>query len=132
MSNRDLTSNVTSKLAQSATISTNTTTNGTGVDTARGVMGVGFVATCTAFSAGTFNVVLEDSDDNITFGAIGASQLIGSPATITAGDVIGTGTLKKIGAFGTKRYVRPTIVSTGASGSNIFVVVAQQEMDIKP
>ena len=132
MSNRDLTTNIVSKVAQFATISTNTTTNGTGVDTARGVMGVSFIASILTFSAGSFNIVLEDSDDNITFGAIGASQLIGSPATMTAGDVLGTGTLKKIGAFGTKRYVRPTIVSTGASGSNIMVVVAQQEMDIKP
>jgi len=133
MSNRDLTSDLTSKLALLATISTNTTTNGSAIDTAQFVQGVNFVVACTAFSAGSFAINIQESDTTTSgdFTDVAAAQLIDSEPTITAVNAAGD-TLEKVGVFGTKRYVRAQIVSTGASGSNTFAIVAQQVADIRP
>ena len=133
MANRDFVSGIKSQLALSATISTNTTTNGTDIDTAQQSEGTGFAVACTAFSAGSFAVNVQESDvgGGAGYTDVATANIIGTEPTITAVDSAG-GTLAKVGVFGTKRYVRVQIVSTGASGSNTFAVVAQNVTNIQP
>lgn len=132
MSNRDLTSDVTTKVAQLATISSNTTTNGSAIDTGQTCAGVNFLFTCPTFSAGTFVINIQESDTTTSgdFTNVASAQIIGTEGTITAGNA-GGDTVLRVGAFGTKRYVRSQIVSTGASGSNVLMVLAQQTDDIR-
>ena len=94
------------------------------------------VLSCTSFSAGTFTPLLEESDVN-TFGgeesAIADENMQGTEAgaaltAVTAeGDVINS-----IGIVGTKKFVRSTIVSTGASGNNLIEVTITAVPEVAP
>ncbi len=133
---RDIRNNLEPKLVQLDTITSNTTTDGSSIDTAEFDGGIVFNYVCTAFSAGTFTPFLEESATG-SFGgeetAIADANLQGTEAggAITAvtaeGDV-----LTSIGIVGTLRYVRSAIVSSGASGTNTFAVTVQGVPNIQP
>ena len=133
---KDIRSNLESQVAQRDTITTNTTTDGASIDTSDFDGGGVFNFSCTSFSAGTFTPLLEESTTGAFGGeetAIADKNLIGTEAgaaltAVTAeGDVI-----KSIGIFGTEKFVRSTIVSTGASGNNLIEVTFTASPELKP
>lgn len=68
----------------------------------------------------TFAVLIEDSDDNNTFGAVADEYLNGTEAA--AGfQFDDDNEMRKIGYSGIKRYVRATITPSGNDSGNIFV-----------
>ena len=136
MPTHDIRSNLEPKLAQLDTITTNTTTDGISIDTSDFDGGIVFNYICTAFSAGTFTPVLEESATGAFAGeenVIADANLIGTEAgaAITAVSAEGA-VLNSIGIFGTKKFVRSTIVSTGASGTNTLVVMIDASPEVKP
>lgn len=62
---------------------------------------------------GTHTPSLTDSDDNTTYAAVAAADLVGAFAAITA-----TGTaVQKVSYIGSKRYIKPVwTVATGTTG----------------
>ncbi len=133
---RDIRNNLEPKLVQLDTITTNTTTDGASIDTSDFDAGIVFNFMCTAFSAGTFTPLLEESATGDFSGeetAIADANMQGTEAgaAITAvtaeGDV-----LFSIGITGTKKFVRSTIVSTGASGNNTIVVMIDAAPELIP
>ncbi len=136
MPTQDIRSNLESQIAQRDTITSNTTTDGASIDTSDFDGGIVFNFSCTSFSAGTFTPLLEESATGDFSGeetAIADANLIGTEAgaaltAVTAeGDVINS-----IGIFGTLKFVRSTIVSTGASGNNLIEVTISARPEIMP
>ncbi len=117
----------------SVTVSTNTTTVGEIIDTADHDMGLAFFVDMTAFSAGTFTLLFEEGDDSGLSDAttVGDEKIIpeGGPAALTAAT---SGAFVGNGLFSTKRFVRLSVVSTGASGSNTFNAIAVQQGEYNP
>lgn len=137
MPTRDIRSQLESKLVQLDTISSDTTTDGASIDTANYDGGVCFNYICTAYNTGTFTPVLEESDTGAFAGeenVIADANLIGteSGAALSAATAEG-GVLNSIGIFGTKRYVRSTIVSSGStSGTNTIAVTINAVPEVQP
>jgi len=136
MPTNDIRSDLEPKLVQLDTITGDTVTDGFSIDTSDFDGGIVFNFIVTAFSAGTFTPILEESDTGLFSGeenAIADANLIGTEAgavlTIATaeGDV-----LKSIGIFGTKKFVRSTISSSGASGTNTIVVMIDAAPEIMP
>lgn len=93
--------------------------NGVGVDL-RGFDGATFLVDTGTISGTTptVTVQLQESDDNSTFTAIAAADLIGGalPATIgTAED----DTIYKRGYIGTRRYVRVAVTAVGGTSPSL-------------
>lgn len=63
---------------------------------------------------GTHTPSIQESDDNTTFTAVAAGDLIGVPAAL-ASNVI-----QKIGYMGRKRYVRALVTVAGATTGGIY------------
>lgn len=97
-------------------IAANGAVNGSSIDTANFGLGVTAVLDVTGRTDGSYLLSLEDSDDDASFAAITSSKLVGSVTALSANS---SGVLKKIGAFGTRRYVRAVVtassVTTGAT-----------------
>lgn len=128
MTIRDINSRLNGKLTQRGVISTNTTTVGTGIDTF-GYASTMFYLLLAAFTDGSYVVTLEHSDTlGSGYTAVPAANLLGvTSVTLSALDTIGTGNIKKIGCFGTKQFVRTSIVSTGVTtGANNVALVVQE------
>lgn len=109
MANRDIVSNIVVISVLAMNVSTEGSVNGSSVDTADFGEGVGFFLNVTG--TGVFDVSLEESDDDATFTAVASEKLIGSASqsdTLAAGSP-----MPKVGAFSTKRYVRPVLTSVG-------------------
>jgi len=115
----------------SESISTNTTTVLGSVDTADYDLGVTFGLYAPAFNAGSFALTFEESDDDSTWSAVPADYLIGGAITVTAASAAGDD-IASVGIISNKRYIRPSIVSTGASGSNTLNCVAELAGELKP
>lgn len=132
----DIRSNLESKVVQRDTITTNTTTDGASINTSDFDGGIVFNFTCTSFSAGTFTPLLEESATGVFGGeetAIADKNLIGTEAGAALTEVTAEGdVIKSIGIFGTLKFVRSTIVSTGASGNNLIEVTINAVPELKP
>jgi hypothetical protein len=84
------------------------TANGTGVDT------VNYNASAVIFEAGvvtdgTHTPTVTESDDNVTFTAVAAGDLIGTLANMASN------TVQKVGYMGRKRYIRANYTVAGAT-----------------
>ena len=101
----------------SETIETNTTTEGIIIDTADDEIGLGFFFGITAYVAGQYVLNLEEGDDSGLSDAVNipAEKLIGDKPIL---DAVTVGEFAKIGVFSNKRYVRASVISTGASEAN--------------
>lgn len=130
MAIKDIRSNLLSKSAfATAAISTDTTTNGTIIDTADYDAGVMFEVFCTAYTDGTYTPLIEEGDDSglSDASAVADANLIGTEAgAALSAATVGGGVLNTIGVFGTKRYLRLSFVSTSTStgatvGANAIV-----------
>lgn len=92
-----------------ASITTNTTTVGTEIDTA-GYGSLTFFPFAGARTDGTYTILVEDSDvSGSGFVAVADAFLIGTEADAA---IILANTAKSIGYVGKKRYVKCSIVST--------------------
>lgn len=134
---KDIRSNMLPKLCFLAIINSDTTTNGSIIDTADFDPGMSYNFFCTVYGAGTYVPVLEESDASDMSGAtnVAAANIIGTlaGATITAANAAGaTGqNLYSFGIFGTKRYVRLKVTSTSSTTTTIVGTV-QCATEISP
>tara|TARA_R110000850_G_scaffold115092_3_gene230098 strand:- start:1082 stop:1492 length:411 start_codon:yes stop_codon:yes gene_type:complete len=105
----------------SATISSDTTTNGEIVDTA-GYHGLELVLKSGVITDGAYTVTLTHGDNAaLSDGAtVVAADLLGSIAFAATEDNVA----KRVGYIGKKRYVRLNVVSTGTSSGGVFDGVA--------
>lgn len=105
----------------SATISSDTTTNGVIVDTA-GFEALTFSVQSGAITDGAYTVTMSHGDDSSLSDAdaVPSDEVLGSIAFALAED----NTAKRIGYIGKKRYVRISIVSTSTTSGGVFAATA--------
>lgn len=135
MPTKDIRSNLQPRLALNANIVTNTTTNGSIIDTADYDLGVMFAFAAVTYTDGTYTPVLEHSDDSGMSGAVDIpdENLIGTEAGAVITALTAAGAVEKtIGIVGTKRYVRPKIVSTVVTSGARIVVTSVSKGEIRP
>jgi hypothetical protein len=131
MATKEIKSRVKLVAVDTVTISTNTTTNLNSIDTANFDLGVTFGFYVTAFNAGAFAVSFQESDDDSAWTAVPADYLIGvalslAAATVDEAEIVSNGIISA------KRYIRPVVVSTGASGTNTISCIAALAGELKP
>lgn len=68
----------------------------------------------------TFALLIEDSDDNVTFAPVDDAYLNGTEA-LGSFQFDDDNELRKIGYTGIKRYLRATITPSGNDSGNIFI-----------
>lgn len=126
MATNDIRSDLDQLNALTAAISSNTTTNGSIIDTADYDLGIMFGILATEHTDGTYTLVLEE-DDDIGFGSatvVPADYLIGALPSVSAGSPSGPTPLGTVGVFSNKRYLRAAVVSTGVTmGANVSVIM---------
>lgn len=123
------------ELAFSAAISSDTTTNGAIIDTAKYELGLTFNVAAAAWTDGTYTFTLEESDDSGMSGAVDIddSKLIGTEAGLTIsaaetqGDILGS-----IGVFSNLRYVRLKVTSTSTATGATIVSILEKSGEICP
>lgn len=133
----DIRSDLLPQAAFDNAFTTNTTVNGSAIDTADFDGGIVFTAYAPDgdFTDGTYTLSLEQ-DDNSGFSsatAVPSENLISDtpPITITAGDALG-GTLVSLGAFGVERFLRLVVVSTGVSTGARVIATVHKKAEISP
>lgn len=112
-----------------AAISTDTTTNTPIIDLADYSQGGTFLLSCSAYTDGTYKLVIEHGDDSGLSDAIDLSsdQLVELESLKAVTDGVSAltaagGKMAKVGVISTKAYGRAKIVSTGTtSGATIQV-----------
>jgi hypothetical protein len=132
--NRDIASDLTPVVALSATVSTDTDTNGAGIDTSHYDSGVMFYLDVYPYVAGTFAVKLQDSPDNSVWTDVPTDKLIlptGSLPSISA-QIAELDEIPSVGAFSTQKWVRMVVTSTSASGSNILRGIVIKKPENRP
>lgn len=119
-------------------ITTNTTTNGSILDTADFELGLVFYLGTANFTDGSYELQLFESDDPAMAGAV---QIVAPkilPTTNVANSITqsaavpGGGILQKIGAFSNLRYVQPRVISTGVTTGALISVIAVQKGELSP
>ncbi|WP_159941835.1 MULTISPECIES: hypothetical protein [unclassified Nocardiopsis] len=93
------------------------TANGTGADITdfRAVAALVHIG---AWVDGSHAFSLEESDDNTTFTAVDAGDLVGSLPTVT--DATEDDTVHALGYFGTARYLRVVVTVTGSPATGLL------------
>ena len=99
------------------TISSDTTTNGVGVDVRDFDGAMVLFQSNDAVTDGDFALTIEESDDDITYAAVAAAETIGTLADFTSSN---EGS-QQVGYIGNKRYIRPVITSTSTSCGGIMM-----------
>lgn len=90
-----------------------------GFDALKYVITIGALADADA----TFTVLVEDSDDNVTFAPVADDFLLGTEAAASF-TFAADNKLREIGYNGSKRYNKMTITPANNTGSAIFSVIA--------
>ncbi len=126
----NLASNIRTTVAMDATVNSNTTTAGAIIDVDKTINGPVFVVEALAYTDGTYNFEIFESDDSnmATENKVDDDQLVGNIADleINSGPSAEGDIVKRVGVFGTKRYVRLKVVSTGVTtGARITALVIQ-------
>lgn len=120
--------NVTNAL-NTAAITSNTTTSGTGVDL-KGYQAVMFVIKSGTLTDGAYAINVQESDDNSTYTDATAADIVGTEPSFALTD---DNTAKKVGYVGDKRYARIQVVSTSVtSGGTIGAVAVRGHADVAP
>lgn len=127
MARSTLYNNVLARLSLPVASRTNGTVNGTAVDKADTSGGVDNFTTalCIVIAAtitdGTHTVTVQDSDDGSSFAAAAAADVQGGPVALAAAQ---SNTIAELGYTGNKRYVRASVVTSGATtGGSVGAVV---------
>lgn len=130
---KDISKNLNVAFLIAAAISTNTTTAGAIIDTADLDTGLFVAMALTAFTDGTYTMLIQESDASDMSGAttIDSSQLVGSLPALSAVDTAGVN-MDKVGILYTKRYVRVSIVSTGVTTGATALVTAVSKAELRP
>lgn len=135
--NRDIKSSLKPYLAFLGTISTDTTTTGTIIDTADFDGGFKFDFVCSAYTDGTYTpLVYEGDESNLSDKTeVADTNMIpqsgGEAAAALSAVTVEGAAIESLGIFGTKRYVRLDIVSTSTSSGATIVVTANGVSEIK-
>lgn len=127
MAVRDQVTKMDAFLAMDETITTDTTTNGSIIDTADYECGFSLFVVVSALTDGDYQLNLQEGDESDLSDAvsIAADKLIGTEPSVDAATAAGA-VLEKVGVFSNKRYVRPQIVSTSTtSGATLQLIVVQ-------
>ena len=132
MAVNDIRSDIQNSVALTAAISTDTTTNGSAIDTADFELGLMFTVALNNFTDGTYNFTLQESVDSAFTSPVsiidGSDKMIGTLAalTLTAASVTNT-TLLNIGVISNLQFVRLNCVSTSTStGADVLVICSQK------
>lgn len=117
----------------SATINTDTATNGVIIDTADFDMGIKFAFDVSAYTDGSYAISYEEGDDSglSDAAAVPADKVIGAAVTLTAATAAGA-VFTGNGVFSTKRYVRAVITSTATTTGATMSAVAVQAGEYNP
>lgn len=100
--------------------------NGASIDLKDAVGATAIICTGT-LTDGTHTFELQESDDNSTFTAVAASDLIGSEPTATAGATPSDDdTVWKVGYTGGKRYLRVAVTVAGATSGGASAAILQK------
>lgn len=100
--------------------------NGSGVDL-QDYLGAMVVFELGAKTDGTHTPSVEESDDNSTFSAVAAADLLGSLSAMSAN------TVQRVGYIGSKRYIRAVMTVSGATtGALSSAVVVRGEPKLAP
>lgn len=106
-----------------ATISSNTTTTGTGVDLHANLdhaQSALVLVQSGTLTDGSYAVTLEESADNSTFNTVAAPDLQGTAPTYASTD---DNKMTVLGYVGSKRYLRVKIVSTSVTSGGVMSAV---------
>ncbi len=114
-----------------ATIATNATTNGAIIDT-QGFNALEFFLQVGARTDGSYTIQLQHGDaaDLSDAVAVDTAKVLGNAALtpITAANSV-----RRVGYVGNKRYVRPQVVSTGATtGATVGVLAVLGRPNLRP
>jgi len=129
MSVKDIKSQLQSNVAFIGEVTSDVVTNGAIIDNADYDLGIMFIVQAVAYTDGTYNFAIEESDDSGMAGRtmVPADKIIGDITSLeidaanTSGDLLGS-----VGVFSNKRYLRMIVVSTGVTtGATISAVVVQ-------
>lgn len=133
MSLKDIRSDLKQTLVQKATISTDTTTVGSIIDTADFNLGLMLAVIASAYADGTYTLLIEESDDSGMSGAVAVTgdNLIGSLPVLSAVTAAGA-VLETVGVFGTLRYIRVSLVSASTTTGATVLVVATEKGEHAP
>lgn len=133
---KDIRSNFEPKLVQTDIISTDTTTDGSSIDTSDFDGGITFVLLATAYTDGTYTPLIEESTTGSFAGeetAVADDNLIGTEAGAAISAAVTEGTvLNSIGIVGTAKFVRMTIVSTSTSTGATISTIIQAAPEVIP
>lgn len=115
-------------------IATDTTTAGAIIDTANYDLGVYFAVLVTSYTDGTYTLKIEDGDDSGLSDAadVPTANLVYGTLPAVSAAVAEGGVLAKEGVFGTKRYIRPSIVSTSTTTGATVQVIAVNGGEVLP
>lgn len=113
---RDLANSIKALISLAQAARVNGIVNGTGVDCAT-YDGAAVIFRTAAATDGSHAPTIQESDDNAAFANVAAADQVGTLAAITSAD--GSKTFKA-GYIGKKRYIRPSIVTTGATTGAII------------
>ena len=129
--NRDIANQLNAKSIMRSAISSNTTTASTAIDTF-GYDATMFICQLTAWTDGSYAITLtECATVGGVYTAVPAANISYSGATLgTALPTLGSSNLAKIGCFGTKQFLKASVVSTGASSGATINVCAVQLANI--
>jgi len=133
MAVKDIRSNVKQTLALLATITTDTTTAGSILDTADFELGLMFAVQISAYTDGTYTLLIEESDDSGMSGAVAVTgdKLIGSLPAVSAVNAAGAA-LDTVGVISNLRYVRASLVSTATTSGATTQVIATEVAENMP
>jgi len=100
------------------------TATGTAVDRARnqGYASLTLMVSPGAWTDGTHNFIIEESDDNSTWGTVAAADLLGASA-FTSITSSGTATVQRIDYIGRSRYVRVRTTTSGTTTGAVYGVL---------
>jgi len=122
-----------------AAISTSTTTATQIIDTKDADLGVAFFLNATAWTDGTYKLIIHEGDNSALSDAalVGVEKLVLVAGKDAYTDGIGAATaintaMAKVGVHSTKRYVRASVVSTGVTSCATIGVSALLNGEVVP
>ncbi len=129
----DIKSNLLFLLAMIANITTDTTTSGAIIDTAKFELGIAFDMGVINFTDGSYELQIFESDDPAMSGAtvVSGDQLIGALPTLTAATAQGAAKTS-VGVISHLRYLQARVVSTSTSTGADVVIGATQKGESLP
>ena len=111
MVNRDLVSNILAALSIAPAANRTATTEGTGVDL-RGFDSAAVIFNFGVVTDGGWTIGIEESDDDSTYTAVAADDIIGTPVEVVDSTDVRT---YQLGYRGSARYIRAVVTESTAS-----------------